>query len=146
MTSNAQSKEFFNDQVIKTVENKIGYAFKNKELVLLAFTRRSQNEFNNNEFLEFFGDSALGLVITKKMADRYVYTHTRTTTRSASGKPQKIIVSKANMTIADLFNTKVLRLAPIEDPITVTTEHTVCDYTEGDMTEIKKSLVSTGAL
>ncbi len=57
------------------VEEIIGYKFKNKTLLVQAFTRRSYSEENtgsfHNEVLEFIGDSALGSVIVKKLSKRY---------------------------------------------------------------------------
>ena len=57
------------------VENTIGYSFKNKGLLLQAFTRSSYAEENgisvDNERLEFIGDSILGMIIVKLFAKRY---------------------------------------------------------------------------
>ncbi|MBS0607240.1 MAG: ribonuclease III [Verrucomicrobia bacterium] len=58
------------------IESKIGYAFIDKKLFLLAFVHRSYfNEHRDlvdqhNERLEFLGDSVLGLIISD-----YLYTH-----------------------------------------------------------------------
>lgn len=53
---------------IAAIEEKIGYTFKNKELLALAFVHRSYVNENkqvsqHNERLEFLGDSVLGLLI-----------------------------------------------------------------------------------
>ena len=59
---------------LKEVESKIGYAFRNKNLLLQAFIRRSYSEENggpNNEILEFIGDSVLNFFITKILTDNY---------------------------------------------------------------------------
>ncbi len=60
---------------MKRIEEKLGYTFKNKNLLLQAFTRRSftneNDEWENNEVLEFIGDTMLGMVIVKKMMLRY---------------------------------------------------------------------------
>lgn len=50
------------------IEEKLGYTFKDKELLILAFIHRSYvNEnkqvFQHNERLEFLGDSVIGLLI-----------------------------------------------------------------------------------
>jgi ribonuclease III len=56
---------------IPVVESKIGYTFKEKELLALAFVHRSfvnenkENIVKHNERLEFFGDSILGLLISE---------------------------------------------------------------------------------
>lgn len=55
---------------IPTIEEKIGYVFDNKELLILAFVHRSYvNEnkkeiMHHNERLEFLGDSSLGLIMS----------------------------------------------------------------------------------
>ncbi len=74
------------DSHVKEIENKIGYAFKDKSLLRQAFTRTSYaNEhkgyggvvYQSNEVLEFFGDSVLSAaIITLLMQDfatRYEY-------------------------------------------------------------------------
>lgn len=54
---------------IEAIEQKLNYSFKNKQLLIQAFTHRSFfNEHkgqieNHNERLEFLGDSVLGLII-----------------------------------------------------------------------------------
>lgn len=50
------------------VEKKLGYAFKNKELLEEAFTHSSyanRNQVKSNERLEYLGDSVLQLVVTE---------------------------------------------------------------------------------
>lgn len=53
---------------LSDVERKLGYAFKNPDVIRVAFTHASfSNEKRgekNNERLEFLGDSVLGLVVT----------------------------------------------------------------------------------
>lgn len=54
---------------LKFIEDKIGYSFENKELLVLAFTHRSfineyrEEQLQHNERLEFLGDSVLGLIV-----------------------------------------------------------------------------------
>lgn len=58
------------------IEAKIGYEFKNKSLLLQAFTRSSyaaENSCEDNEVLEFIGDSVLGAVVAKRLAVRYFW-------------------------------------------------------------------------
>lgn len=55
-------------QSIPEIESKIGYTFRNRELIALAFIHRSYINENraitaHNERLEFLGDSILGLLI-----------------------------------------------------------------------------------
>ena len=60
------------------IEEKIGYNFRNKTLLLQAFTRSScladGITMFDNEKLEHIGDAMLGLVVTKKLVTRYAST------------------------------------------------------------------------
>ena len=69
---------------IEEIESKIGYTFKDKSLLIQAFTRTSfcnehkgagGEKYQSNEVLEFFGDSALSLAIVtliiKDLSERY---------------------------------------------------------------------------
>ncbi len=75
-----------NPKDIKEIEEKIGYTFSDKSLLIQAFTRASYvNEHKgisgtplmSNEVLEFFGDSALSLAIVtllmRERCERYEY-------------------------------------------------------------------------
>ena len=68
----------FSKERIAEIENKIGYEFKSKDLLVQAFIRRSyahesrDNSKICNEQLEFIGDSALSLAVTKTLCDRAV--------------------------------------------------------------------------
>ena len=57
------------------VQSAIGYHFKNIQLLRQAFTRKSYSqehpEVLNNEVLEFYGDAALDLYITKMMYKKF---------------------------------------------------------------------------
>ena len=108
----------FTNEIISEIENKIGYRFTDKDKLVQAFVRSSYRQIGNNEILEFFGDTALGLVIVKKMAESYTYPEI---------DPEWL--SKFNKNSKQKENNRILS-----------------DYTEGEMTEIKKTLVSTGAL
>ena len=58
------------------VQKNIGYDFKNEDLLLQAFTRKSYSAENggaDNEVLEFIGDKALDVVIVKYLTERYGY-------------------------------------------------------------------------
>ena len=55
---------------LKELEGILQYEFKNKDLLYKALTHKSYSE-NNNEKLEFLGDRVLGLVISKKLLDKY---------------------------------------------------------------------------
>lgn len=53
------------------IEERIGYQFKNKELIVLAFTHSSYSNENEgakpNERLEFLGDSILSLIVSEEL-------------------------------------------------------------------------------
>ena len=57
-------------KLLKELEGILQYEFKNKDLLHKALTHKSYSE-NNNEKLEFLGDRVLGLVISKKLLDKY---------------------------------------------------------------------------
>tara|TARA_B100001123_G_C15312172_1_gene1024801 strand:- start:414 stop:1079 length:666 start_codon:yes stop_codon:yes gene_type:complete len=52
-------------------EKSLKIKFKNRSLLLAAFTHKSFNQKNNNEKLEFLGDRVIGLVLSKKLFDLY---------------------------------------------------------------------------
>ena len=62
-------REDFNSAHIQQL---IGYDFKNERLLLQAFTRRSFSQENpsyeNNEVLEFYGDTALNFYVTRSLS------------------------------------------------------------------------------
>lgn len=66
----------FDQETINDIQNKIGYTFKNQELLEQAFTRRSysmENGGEDNEVLEFIGDAALNLVAVKILRVEFGY-------------------------------------------------------------------------
>ena len=103
----------FTNEIISEIENKIGYRFTDKDKLVQAFVRSSYSQIGNNEILEFFGDTALGLVIVKKMAESYTYP-----------KLDPEWLSRINEKSENKERNSILS-----------------DYTEGEMTEIKKTLV-----
>ena len=56
---------------MKELENILKYNFKDKNLLNTALIHKSYNSTINNEKLEFLGDRVLGLVISKKLLDKY---------------------------------------------------------------------------
>jgi len=46
-----------------TLEKKLGYTFKNKQLIIEALTHKSHKKPYNNERLEFLGDAVLDLIV-----------------------------------------------------------------------------------
>ena len=53
------------------LENIIKYTFKDKSILQRVLTHKSFNNNQNNEKLEFLGDRVLGLVISKKLIDKF---------------------------------------------------------------------------
>lgn len=80
------NKRYDFSSAIPEIENKIGYVFRDKSLLIQAFTRTSycnehkpsqKEKYQSNEVLEFFGDSVLSLAIVtmiiKDFSERYPY-------------------------------------------------------------------------
>lgn len=53
------------------MEKKLGYQFQNKLLLKCALTHRSTKKPENNERLEFLGDSVLSLIISTELFSKY---------------------------------------------------------------------------
>lgn len=65
-----------NDADLESIQQKIGYYFKNCDLLQQAFTRRSYSHENgreDNEVLEFIGDKVLDLAVVKLLIEKYGY-------------------------------------------------------------------------
>ena len=58
-------------KLIKELEIILKYNFKDKSLLHRALTHKSYSGDSNNEKLEFLGDRVLGLVISKKLLDKF---------------------------------------------------------------------------
>ena len=56
---------------LESLQQKIGYEFKDKSLLNLAITHKSSNNFENNERLEFLGDSVLNSVISQYLFSKF---------------------------------------------------------------------------
>ena len=59
------------NKTLKELEEILNYSFKNRDLLNRALTHKSFSNKTNNEKLEFLGDRVLGLVISKKLLDKY---------------------------------------------------------------------------
>lgn len=61
---------------VKTIEQTIGYTFRDKRFLEQAFTRSSYHnehtEVESNEVMEFIGDSVLSLIVVNELTSRYV--------------------------------------------------------------------------
>ena len=75
---------------IKKLEEKLGYTFKDKKLIIEALTHKSYKQPYDNERLEFLGDAVLDLVVGE-----YLFTKFR---KSDEGKLSKIRASLVNET------------------------------------------------
>ena len=58
-------------KILKDLEKVLGYNFKDTSLLKQSLIHKSFDNKNNNEKLEFLGDRVLGLVISKKLIDKY---------------------------------------------------------------------------
>ena len=56
---------------LNKLEKIISVKFKNQNLLKQSLTHKSYNSFESNEKLEFLGDRVLGLVISKKLYEKY---------------------------------------------------------------------------
>lgn len=88
----------------ESIENKIGYTFKNKELLKIALTHSSYvNENKNtkdNERLEFLGDSVLSLVVSN-----YIFNYKSSLKEGELTKIRSTIVcEKSLINVANLLN------------------------------------------
>lgn len=84
-----QKKDYFS-----AIEQKIGYVFKNKDLLKTAFTHSSfayRNNIDSNERLEFLGDSVLGFCVTTYLFDNFNFDE------GESSKLRAYIVSSENV-------------------------------------------------
>ncbi len=63
------------NKTLKELEEILNYSFKNRDLLNRALTHKSFSNKINNEKLEFLGDRVLGLVISKKLLDKYPTEH-----------------------------------------------------------------------
>ena len=65
-----------NQSELNFIQRQIGYSFKNKDLLIQAFTRSSyanENGGGDNEILEFIGDKVLDLVVVQMLCGEYGY-------------------------------------------------------------------------
>ena len=57
---------------LNKLEKIISIKFKNQKLLKQSLTHKSFNSIESNEKLEFLGDRVLGLVISKKLFEKYL--------------------------------------------------------------------------
>jgi ribonuclease-3 len=56
---------------LKELEERLGYKFKNRELITEALTHKSSKNGKNNERLEFLGDAVLDLIVGEYLFDKF---------------------------------------------------------------------------
>ena len=81
-----------------SLEKRLGYVFKRSQLLKKALTHRSVSGSDNNERMEFLGDSILGCVMAGKVYDRFPRADEGTLSRLKSHLvcgDQLLIVGKA---------------------------------------------------
>ena len=87
---------------INELEKILNYNFIDKNLLHRALTHKSFNNSKNNEKLEFLGDRVLGLVISKKLLDKY----TREKEGIIDKKYANLVNKKTCVSIAKKLNLK----------------------------------------
>ncbi len=105
-------------QDVAGFENKLGYCFKDKKLLLEALTHRSfhhenpDKSFSYNERLEFLGDSVLGLVVVE-----YLFKSERDYSESTMSKVKSYLVKESVLSevATDISLGKYLRLGKGEE-------------------------------
>ena len=75
---------------IETLEDRLGYKFKDKKLIIEALTHKSYKQPYDNERLEFLGDAVLDLVVGEYLFKKF--------RKSDEGKLSKIRASLVNET------------------------------------------------
>ncbi len=80
------------EQNIVEVQEKIGYSFKNKSLLLQALTLSCSNKKNNNQRLEFLGDSVLGFIIADYLYKNLPQAHEGILTRIKSYLVSRLVL------------------------------------------------------
>ena len=111
------------------IQDQIGYKFRNLDLLWQAFTRRSYSEENggeNNEVLEFIGDKVLDLFVVKLLILK---------NSNAEG-----LYKKHDPKLRNTWSYEAEKKNFPEENVLIS------DYTEAELTEIKKLLVQKKTL
>ena len=88
------------------VQAQIGYNFKNIDLLIQAFTRRSYSKENggeNNEVLEFIGDNALDFAVIRLLVEKYGFIDDE---KFAKNYFESLSTSKGKRAIANKLKSK----------------------------------------
>ena len=111
------------------IQDQFGYKFRNLDLLRQAFTRRSYSEENggeNNEVLEFIGDKVLDLFVVKLLISQ---------NSNAVG-----LYKKHDPKLRNTWSYEAEKKSFPEENVLFS------DYTEAELTEIKKLLVQKKTL
>lgn len=132
-------------------EEKIGYSFKDKMLLRQCFTHSSyanEHGVNDNELLEFFGDSIIEFVVTE-----YLYKHavgnegkmTKIRSELVSKTPLLNIVKKMGLTEYVLLGRGLEKFVNQDEKLFSSIYEALVAgiYTDGGMTAAKKFILNT---
>lgn len=125
-----------NDLVWKTIQEQIGYEFKNLDLLKQAFVRRSYTEENggeNNEVLEFIGDKALDFTVVKLLVDKYGHITGKEDSGESRVKEEDQDLQKSHDKSREREQEPVFRVFS-------------CKLDEGDLTVLKSKMVEKKSL
>lgn len=64
-------KQMTKEGNLNSLENKLGYKFKDDSLLLKALTHSSVNNIDNNQYLEYLGDSLLDFLVAEYLYRKY---------------------------------------------------------------------------
>ena len=73
---------------LRVFQDRLGYHFRNRDLLINALTHASTGEDKNYERMEFLGDRVLGLVIAEILYRCFPYENEGALARRHSAKPQ----------------------------------------------------------
>jgi ribonuclease-3 len=90
---------------IKTLEEKLGYEFKDKKLIIEALTHKSYKQPYDNERLEFLGDAVMDLIVGEYLFKKF--------NKSDEGQLSKIRASL----VSEIGFTKLAKVLKIGDYI-----------------------------
>jgi ribonuclease-3 len=131
---------------ISSVEQKIGYVFKDKMLLRKAFTHASYAHEHNqedNELLEFFGDSIMEFVVTEYLINNASGTEGKLTTYRAelvSKEPLLRAIDKLGLGKYMLLGEGQKKTAKKDEKMYSSLYEAICAglYQDGGMAIVKK--------
>ena len=97
---------------LANLEKDLEYTFKDKNLLIKALTHTSSSQ-ENNEVLEFLGDSVLNLIVTELLLEKFPNENAGFLSLMRSKLVSRKILNK----IANDFKGLILNGDPIDEPI-----------------------------